>query len=472
MLSHPNGWWRDTAHRLLVERGAKPVTPHLTKLARNAPDPKARLHAMWILDGIDAIQPSTVIDALNDPARDVRLSAIRIAERWLGAADHPIRAAILKRVDDPDPGVRRQLAASLGVMPRSEAHTSAIVTLLSRNGDDPVTVDAALSGLRGSEAAILERLLTVPVAGNSPESSGAENAVAMLAATIVRSAQNAAIQNLVGWLADGQRDIRYRSALLLGAEVALLGTSPPGTVVRRPIDPIAAGLPCPTCPGGRAGPGGAYAFQRSGDPTTLAGRGRGGGRGVRLSSEPVALSSLASGTDEIAARAKRVLERLDWPGKPGDAAPVPALTPEQQKRYAAGQEVYRNICQGCHQPDGRGQDKLAPGLIGSVLALAPAEITTRILLNGKEGLVGLMPPIGSSITDEQIASVLTYVRREWGQIGTAVDPDTVAGVRVLTKDRTRPWTDAELSALMEKQAGSTSREVLWIARGSYRYLCS
>ena len=451
MLSHPNGWWRDTAHRLLVERGAKPVEPQLTKLARSATDPRTRLHALWVLDGIDAIQPATVIEALNDSARDIRLSAIRIAERWLGDAKHPIHAAVVKRVDDGDPAVRRQLAASLGVMPPSDARTSAFVTLLSRNGDDPVTVDAALSGLRGNEQAILERLLSLPLAGNGSQPSGLENAVSMLAATIVRSAQDGAIQTVFSWLADGQRDVRYRSALLLGAEVALLGTTPPGTVVRRSVDSVATGLPCPTCPGGRAGPGGAYAFQRPGDPTMLAGRGRGAGRSVRLNREPAALSKLAAGGDEIATRTKLLLERIGWPGKPGEAEPMPPLTVEEQKRYEAGQEVYRNICQGCHQPDGRGQEKLAPSLVGSALALAPAEITTRVLLNGKEGSIGLMPPIGSTITDEQIAGVLTYVRREWGQTGTPVDPATVAGVRAATKDRTRPWTDAELSALMPKQ---------------------
>src|SRR4026209_660746 len=105
---------------------------------------------------------------------------------------------------------------------------------------------------------------------------------------------------------------------------------------------------------------------------------------------------------------------MEWPGRPGVPAPSAALTAEEQQRFDAGRETYRNICQACHQPDGRGQEKLAPSLVGSALALAPADVTTRILLNGKEGSIGLMPPIGSAISDEQIANVLTYVRREWG----------------------------------------------------------
>ena len=68
----------------------------------------------------------------------------------------------------------------------------------------------------------------------------------------------------------------------------------------------------------------------------------------------------------------------------------------------------------------------------------------RILLNGKEGAVGLMPPVGSVLSDEQIAGVLTYVRREWGQDASPVDPAVVKEVRALTAARTRPWTNPEL----------------------------
>lgn len=157
-LSHPNGWRRDTAQRLLVERGAKSVVPALVKLAEGAKDPRARLHALWTLDAIDAIQPATVTKALKDESRDVRVSAIRIAERWLGDARHPIQAAVLNRMDDPDWAVHQQLAASLGVLPSGPRETAA-VALLERYADDPVVMDATLSGLRGSEAAVLERLM-------------------------------------------------------------------------------------------------------------------------------------------------------------------------------------------------------------------------------------------------------------------------------------------------------------------------
>jgi len=91
---------------------------------------------------------------------------------------------------------------------------------------------------------------------------------------------------------------------------------------------------------------------------------------------------------------------------------------------------------------------LPPGYsIGSTFTLGPPGIPARILLNGKDGAVGLMPPVGSALSDEQIASVLTYVRREWGQAAAPVDAGMVKTVRELSAGRRRPWTDDELMKL-------------------------
>ena len=170
---------------------------------------------------------------------------------------------------------------------------------------------------------------------------------------------------------------------------------------------------------------------------------------MRLSREPAAFSAVAAAGGDLGARAANVLARIEWPDKPGMAAAVPALTAEEQQRFDAGREIYRNICQACHQPDGRGQERLAPSLVGAALALAPSEIPARILLNGKEGPIGLMPPVGSTLSDDQIAGVLTYIRREWGHTGSPVDAAEVAKVRAQTASRTRPWTHDELMAMIK-----------------------
>jgi mono/diheme cytochrome c family protein len=438
-LGHPNGWWRDTAHRLLVERHATDAAPALIRLASAAPDWRVRLRALWILDGLEAIAWNETARALEDEAPSVRRAAVRIAERWLAEPGHAAHRAVMSRIDDEDAGVRRQLAASLGMMPPG-VREAAVARVLERFGEDPITVDAALSGVRGGELTLIEEL--VRRADDARHVDATAPALAMLSAVLVRSGRGDDLQRVFGTIADESRARSVRSALLQGMEIALLGAALPGTPARgQPA--AAANMPCPTCPGGRGGPGGAYAF--GGPPARPASR----EPRLRLQRAPELLVALSQGAGDLAERTARVLDRVAWPGKAGEA-PVEPLTAVEQQRFAAGREVYLNVCQSCHQPDGRGQEGLAPALVGSPMVLASPAVPARILLHGKEGGVGLMPPVGGVLTDDQIAGVLTYVRREWGQTGSPVHPADVADVRKRTANRTSPWTDAELLKLIER----------------------
>jgi putative membrane-bound dehydrogenase-like protein len=432
-LSHPNGWRRDTAQRLIVESGDRSFAKTLAPLATGAGDPRTRLHALWTLDGLNAIEPGMVVKALDDRSRDVRAAAIRIAERW-DSGD--VRAEVLERMDDPDWLVRAQFAASIGSLPPATREAVAS-TMLSRFGNDPIVVDATLSGLRGIEIAVLERMLGAP----APDTRG-DNAIVMLAATVVREGDEARIQKTL-LLAATARLAWQHSAVLRGVEVVVLNTPMPGLAPARAVLPQPS---CPTCPGARGGPGGAYAF-----PETRGGfapAARVPSRGPRLTRIPEGLEILARPGAPLAPRATALLERFEWPGKAGVTAAAPPLTRDEQQRFEAGQTIYASLCVGCHQPDGRGQERIAPGLVGSALVLAAPEIGARILLHGKEGPVGLMPPLGAALTDEQIAAALTYVRREWGHEGSAVAAAAVAAVRASTGGRSRPWTNAELADLI------------------------
>jgi mono/diheme cytochrome c family protein len=168
---------------------------------------------------------------------------------------------------------------------------------------------------------------------------------------------------------------------------------------------------------------------------------------LRLPAEPTLVSFAARDNGDLGKRATALLARLTWPGKPDTAPAAAPLTADEQKRFDAGREIYQSLCSACHQPDGRGQEKLAPSLLGSEFALGAGDIAIRIVLNGKEGTTGLMPPLGGVLTDEQIAASLTYIRREWGHTAAAVDAGTVKQLRTLTASRTRPWTADELSKL-------------------------
>jgi mono/diheme cytochrome c family protein/glucose/arabinose dehydrogenase len=417
-LSNPKGWWRDTAQRLLVERGETSVAPALKTLAGNAPDWRTRLHALWTLDGLEAIDVASVRKALADRNADVRASAVRLSERWL-ASDQSLKSAVVALADDKNWNVRRQVAASLGEMP-SPDRLAAATAILARDGADPIIVDAAVSSLNGSEVDVLTRVMQARTAAAPTE------AVAMLAAAVAKSGDVASVQRAIDVITDASRPEWQRTALLQGLD---------------------AGLPAPGATGrggrgGRGGGGGLPGLSTPGGRVAVT-----PGRGVSLPGEPAGLTTLASGTNAIARLAKSVSAKLDWPGRPAPVVTAPPLTAEQQKRFDAGAEIYKNICVGCHQDDGRGKDKLGANLVDSpFVTAADAAASIRILVGGKEGPIGLMPPLGPAMSDEQIAAAVTYIRLAWGHTGSAVDPLNVMEVRGLSKGRTRPWTDQELQA--------------------------
>jgi len=394
-LSHANGWWRDTAQQLLVQRGDRSVVPALVELALHGADWRAKLHALGTLAGLSALEPSTLGPLLHDPAPDVRAWAVRWAEPWLSEPGHPLAPAVLALLDDPSWTVRRQLAASVGELPAKE-RTEAAIRILERYAQDPVVVDATVSGLSGLEAGVLDALLRPH---RSPE---ARDAVSMLSAAMARSREPDTVLGLIGRAAAPERTDVERDALLAGLELGLGRTR--------------GGRP------GRPGPA---------------------PRPVTLPAEPAWLLRLAGGETGLSELARSVSNRLTWPGRPSLAPRVEPLTADEQRRFEQGKVLYSTFCVACHQPDGRGSDRLAPSLVGSPLATGAVGIATRVVLGGKEGDIGLMPPL-TTLDDGQIAAVLTYVRREWGNGASPVAPDDVREIRGLTRLRDRPWTDEDL----------------------------
>lgn len=105
-------------------------------------------------------------------------------------------------------------------------------------------------------------------------------------------------------------------------------------------------------------------------------------------------------------------------------------------RTGQGQATFIGICSTCHQRDARGLAGVFPPLAGSDFLMADRERSIRIVLGGLHGPVtvngqtfdGVMPSLGT-LTDHEIADVLTYVRSNFGNQGDAITDAEVAAVR-------------------------------------------
>jgi len=119
-LDHPNGWWRDNAQKQLVILGDKSVVPALKQIVSGQqanlpakPSHLAKIHALWTLEGLDAIDKEILFTAMNDESPQVRKAAVWISERFLKSNDNQVLTRLASLKNDPSYDVRLQLFLSL-----------------------------------------------------------------------------------------------------------------------------------------------------------------------------------------------------------------------------------------------------------------------------------------------------------------------------------------------------------------------
>lgn len=157
-LASRNAWNRETAQRLLVERRDKQAVPLLATLAEESPEPLARMHALYALQGLESLTAEHVRSALHDKSPRVREHAVKLAEPFLRKPDD-LLSDVLRLCDDDDDRVRFQAAFTLGELPTVRA-VGGLVRLAGdpRNGGEIRT--AMLSSVGKTADRLTARLLT------------------------------------------------------------------------------------------------------------------------------------------------------------------------------------------------------------------------------------------------------------------------------------------------------------------------
>jgi mono/diheme cytochrome c family protein len=102
-----------------------------------------------------------------------------------------------------------------------------------------------------------------------------------------------------------------------------------------------------------------------------------------------------------------------------------------------GAKVYEQQCATCHGADGKGAPPAYPPLAGNrSLAAEVAMNPVRLVLNGgyPPGTAGNprpygMPPFGTTLSDEEVAAVVSYIRASWGNQGEPIFTEYVTRLR-------------------------------------------
>lgn len=412
-LSHPNGWRRDTAQRLLVERADPKAIPLLRRVALHGEHHLGRLHALWTLEALSTNEAEDLLTALEDPHPEVQAAAIRVLE--LMASRRPeLRRQLLeqleKRLSTAALQVRFQIALSTGNVAQ-EGRLPILHRIISSDADSPLIRDAVISSLHGYEFPFLRRLWDDP--NWDSEKPGRAFFFEALASAVVRSGIPQHTIALLESLQSGTPPLDWRRRAVL------------------------AGLAL-------------HADQRNIKP-------------IQLDRAPALIAKLHTSDDrQIRVHADKLKRIFKWPGHNPAQSSVRTgrpLTASEADLYVQGRQLYLTTCAGCHGVDGAGLAPLGPPLLDSPWVLGPPERLARILLHGLEGPIevggkryappDILPemPALAILDNQSLAAVLTYIRRAWDHQASPVHPKTVSQIRVMTQGRLRPWTQEELDAL-------------------------
>jgi mono/diheme cytochrome c family protein len=87
------------------------------------------------------------------------------------------------------------------------------------------------------------------------------------------------------------------------------------------------------------------------------------------------------------------------------------FSPAYRFTEQSGEQLFANVCQGCHMPDGKGAAGAGvyPSLAGNK-NLEAGGYPVYVVVRGQRG----MPPFGAMMSDDQVAAVVNYLRTHFG----------------------------------------------------------
>jgi hypothetical protein len=153
LLAHPNRWWRLQAQRLLLERQDASVVPAAKALLTGHEDARTRLHALYVLEGLNTLDARAVSQAINDRHPGVRKHGLILSERF-----PELLPQLLGRVNDSSIHVVLQATLSAGQF-SGQRVADALAKVTARYGQDRWMRTAVLSGEAGSSVQMLNTLV-------------------------------------------------------------------------------------------------------------------------------------------------------------------------------------------------------------------------------------------------------------------------------------------------------------------------
>ena len=411
LLKHPNGWTRDMAQRLLVESTDLTIVPELENLL-SSDNTLGQLHALWVLEGLGNTDSKPYLSALHAADPKVAQAALRLSVGLLDKqpqALEKIQQFVSDTYDHADPLLQMQMVLTSDLL-EPESAFGISKKFLKEYNQNPVARDVVMSSMSNRETAFFDNLMS-----DEEWNTYDQN-------------REIFIEMLVGAIASK------------GAEEEILPilnklSSPQTQKTQWVANAIVNGI---------------LNSSASQDDAK-----------IELTHAPPIFQNIktSNSTDE------NLIASLDklfiWPGKPIEVADnKESLVEVDPSVIAAGRQKYINLCANCHGTQGEGMARFAPPLKSSEWVTGDKEKLAMILLHGMEGPVvvngkeygipDILPnmPSFSTLQNEDIAAISTYIRNSWGNSAEAISNGTVGRIRFRTQGKITPWQATELDTLV------------------------
>jgi mono/diheme cytochrome c family protein len=419
LLASADGWQRDMAQRLLVEREDMSSVQPLRELSLNGKTPLARFHALWTLEGLDALTSDLLFTLTSDPDPLVASTAVRLLEP-IAKKDRAVRDKLQHVLSDllDNAPIQQvlQSAFTAAVLDQRAAHD--ILLRIATQYDTAALIrDAVMSSLADTEFSFLQKLLAAPRWTERTQSH--EIFLETLTSAIVRKRDPNELKSLLAMLDVDKNAYGWQK------QIILTGMSIQGFA-------------------GKVKP-------------------------VRLASQPRLLKRKDLGIPP--SQLEGLASLFEWPGSVARDTTKQkgvALNEKEKEQFVLGRKFYLSTCSGCHGSDGGGLNRFAPPLKGSEWVTGDPDRLALIVLHGIEGplQVGgkryaepeILPvmPGHSTLDDETLSAILTYIRNEWGNQAGAISRRTLGNIRITNQGRVMPWTAETIEKHMNEKKSEIS----------------
>ncbi len=411
LLKHPNGWTRDMVQRLLVENKDLSIVPELEKLVVSE-HPLGQLHALWTLEGLGITSSKPYLSAMYSQDPKVAQTALRLAVTMSNKQPQvrkEIEDFITNSYDNADPVLQLQMVINSDVLNKETAF-DILKKFLVKYDPYPVARDAVMSSLNNKEYGFFKNIMSDGAWKSYDQNR--EIFVEMLVSAIAAKGAEEEITPVLNKLksTENQETEWVTNAIING----ILNS----TAIRDEAK-------------------------------------------IELTEPPLIFQKGNYG-DDLDENLLASLEKLFiWPGKPMEIMDSKEnLIEIDQIVLASGRQKYLNLCANCHGTQGEGMSRFAPPLKDSEWVTGDKEKLAMILLHGMEGPIAvngkeygipeILPnmPSFSTLQNEDIAAISTYIRNSWGNSAEAISNGTVGKIRFRTQGKITPWTSAELDSFI------------------------